>query len=170
MWRRIWALDAEIQGLMVTVRGRKSFTIIELRPHWFMSIDLAMMEIWGERFDCMRCSAPRYWWTERRAFKPLSQLSLPMKYGSLMVEKKTPSGAFCCTSMDWFDYKSFFSFAPQWCFMAHHHPRSNGNWVPPKSSPPVAKTEVLCRMERSAFTATGTFISVLLSYTVYAYL
>lgn len=42
--------------------------------------------------------------------------------------------------------------------MVRHLQRSNGNWVPPKSSPPVARIEVPCHMERSAFIATGIFL------------
>lgn len=49
---------AEIQQLMVTVRGGKSFTIIELQLLWFIGIDLPMMEIRREHFDCACFAKP----------------------------------------------------------------------------------------------------------------
>ncbi len=170
MWRRIWELDAEIQGLMVTVRGGKSFTIIELRPHWFMSIDSAMMEIWGERFDCMCCSVLM---GRTKSFYASQSIVITREIWQFNGGEESPSEAFHCTSVDVFDWTlcfirniSFCSFLSQWCFMAHHWWRSNANWVPPKSSPPVARIEVPCRMERSAFTATGTFLDIHLNVIV----
>lgn len=64
---------AEIQQLMVTVRGGKSFTIIELQLLWFMSIDLPVMEIRREHFDCACFAKPLYWWAKDVSFIP-SQL------------------------------------------------------------------------------------------------
>lgn len=156
MWRRIWELDAEIQGLMVTVREENHSQSLNydhtdswvLTLLWWKSEGSALIARVVLRHDTDG---------QNEVLLCFSRLSLPMKYGGLMVEKNlllkrfTPLLLMCSIRNI-----SFCFFLPQWCFMVRHRRRSSGNWVPPKSSPPVARTEVPCRMERSAFTATGT--------------
>lgn len=77
-----------------------------------------------------------------------------------VVEQDTPftrSALYCrgCVRLDALCYLLPLHCLFQWHFMALLQPRLNGNWVLPKSSPPVVRTGVQCCMERSAFITTG---------------
>lgn len=67
-----------------------------------MSIDSAMMEIRGERFDCTCCSAPWYWWAERSAFM-LQSIVITHEIWGFNGGEESPSEVFHYTFVDEFD-------------------------------------------------------------------
>ncbi len=161
---RAWCRDPGANGYSA---GRKIIhnhwiTTTLIHEYWLGYDGNLMGELWLHVLFCTMMLMGR-----TKSFYASQSIVITREIWRFNGGEESPSETLHCTSVDVFDWMlcfirniSFSSFLSQWCFMAHHRWRSNANWVPPKSSPPVARIEVPCRMERSAFTATGTFLDI----------